>query len=118
MPVIENDKRRPADPHFLQQRDIRDNEFKMQSLSIVRTSDLSRDARLAVEYLLGRSLADDEEVGIWASSPHAAPSGEARRAAWEELDQHLDLMASKASDVKDPERLADEVAAEVRHPRQ
>jgi hypothetical protein len=90
----------------------------MQNLSIVRTGDLPEDARLVVEHLLGRTLADDEEVGIWASSPHEVPSGEARGAAWQNLNQHLDLMASKASGIEDPEGLADEVAAEVRHPRQ
>jgi len=42
----------------------------MNNLSIRRTSDLLPSARQAVEALLGRKLADDEEVGIWASSPH------------------------------------------------
>jgi hypothetical protein len=89
----------------------------MQNLSIHRTSELSLLARQAVEALLGRALADDEEVGVWASRAHPAPRGERRNAAWDQLQGHLDSIASKVVPGDDPERLADEAAAEVRHPR-
>ena len=91
----------------------------MQNLSVRRTSDLLPSAGQAVESLLGRELADDEEVGIWASSPHDAPSGLERKEAWERLTQHLDVMASKVSTtaVQEIEGLADEIADEVRHGR-
>jgi hypothetical protein len=88
----------------------------MQNLSIHRTSELPLPARRAVEALLGRELADDEELGIWASRAHEAPGGEARTEAWRRLHDHLGLMESKASTVEDPEQLADDVAREVRHP--
>lgn len=90
----------------------------MQNLSIVRTGDVPRDARLAVENLLGRAVADDEKVGIWASSPHGSPSGEAKRQARDRLREQLNSMASKATGIEDLERLADEIATDVRHPRQ
>lgn len=89
----------------------------MRNLSIHRTSELPLPARQAVESLLGRALADDEEVGIWASRAHEAPTGKAREDAWGRLHGHLELMASKVSAVEDPEGLADEVSREVRHPR-
>jgi len=90
----------------------------MHNLSIRRTSDLLPVARQAVEDLLGRKLADDEEIGIWASGPHQAPAGRARQEAWDQLNQHLDLMASRVTGpVDELERIADEVAGEVRHGR-
>jgi hypothetical protein len=91
----------------------------MNNLSIRRTSDLPPSARQAVEGLLGRKLADDEEVGIWASGPHEAPAGMARKEAWERLTGHLEYLASKsvAGSDDDLERLVDDVADEVRHGR-
>jgi hypothetical protein len=89
----------------------------MQNLSIHRTSELPLPARRAVEALLGRELADDEEVSIWASRAHEAPGGEDRTEAWKRLHDHLELMASKVSAAEDLEKLTDDVAREVRHPR-
>ena len=91
----------------------------MHNLSIRETRDLLPSARQAVEDLLGRKLDDDEEVGIWASLSHQAPAGPARKEAWDRLNQHLDLMASKAVEapIDELERLAEEVADEVRHGR-
>jgi len=89
----------------------------MQNLSIRRTSDLNPSDRQAVEALLGRELADDEEVGIWASRPHTAPAGTEREQTWERLNQQLERMASKAGSAPadDLEQLADEVSHEIRH---
>ena len=89
----------------------------MQNLSIHRTSELPLPARRAVETLLGRALADDEEVGIWASRAHEAPTGKVREDAWRRLHEHLDLIAAKTSDGEDAEAIADELSREVRHPR-
>jgi hypothetical protein len=47
----------------------------MNNLSISRTGDLLPAARQVVEGLLGRKLADDEDVGIRASGPHEVPAG-------------------------------------------
>ena len=51
--------------------------------------------------------------------PHDAPSGQPRKEAWDELNQHLDLMASKADAIlaEELERLVDDVCDEVRHRR-
>ena len=89
----------------------------MQNLAIHRTSELPLPTRRAVEALLGRELGDDEDVGIWASRAHEAPTGAARGKVWGDLQGHLDLMASKVLPGEDPEWLADDVAREVRHPR-
>jgi hypothetical protein len=91
----------------------------MHNLSIRETRDLLPSARQAFEDLLGRKLADDEEVGIWASLSHEAPAGLARKEAWDRLNQHLELTASKAAEaqVDELERLVEEVADEVRHGR-
>ena len=89
----------------------------MYDLSIRKTRELSPAAKEVLESLLGRSLKDDEEVGVWASSPHQAPTGEARKDAWNQLNQHLDRMASQANGVpaEELEKLADEACDEVRH---
>ena len=91
----------------------------MRDLSIRKTQDLSPVAKQVLEALLGRHLRDDEEVAIWVSSPHDAPSGQPRREAWDELNRHLDLIASKADGVpaEELERLVDDVCDEVRHGR-
>jgi hypothetical protein len=91
----------------------------MSNLSICRTSDLLPAAKQAVEAVLGRKLADDEEVGIWASGPHQAPAGVARREAWEKLTEHAEFMASKLvkGSADDLGRIIDEAADEVRHGR-
>ena len=91
----------------------------MPDLSIRKTQQLSPVAKQVLEALLGRNLRDDEEVAIWASSPHDAPSGLPRKQAWDELNQHLDLMASKTDGIpaEELERLVDDVCDEVRHGR-
>ena len=91
----------------------------MPDLSIRKTQQLSPVAKQVLEDLLGRDLRDDEEVAIWASNPHDAPSGRSRKQAWDELNQHLDLMASKTDGIpaEELERLVDDVCDEVRHGR-
>ncbi len=91
----------------------------MQDLSIRKTRDLPPAARKAFEAILGRSLRDDEEVGVWASSPHAAPKGRERKDAWQDLNRHLDHMASKASGTQpdELEKLVDDVCDQIRHSR-
>ena len=88
----------------------------MQELTTYKTLTLPAGAREVLEKLLGRPLADDEEVSIWASRPHAAPMGEARKEAWQRLNQHLDRMAAKVpGPAQEMEQLVDEVCDEVRH---
>jgi hypothetical protein len=88
----------------------------MQSLSTHKTRELPPGTKDALEKLLGRRLAEEEEISIWASTPHAAPTGEARKEAWRQLDQHLDHTGAKAQGTAaDLENLADEISDEVRH---
>jgi hypothetical protein len=88
----------------------------MQVMTSHKTRELSSRAKEVLEQLLGRQLADDEEVGIWASRPHAAPVGGARKEAWRKLNDHMDRMAQAAGPNTDElERIADEVSDEVRH---
>lgn len=90
----------------------------MQDLATHKTKDLPASAKAILEKLLGRHLADDEEVSIWASRPHAAPTGQVRREAWQQLNEHLDRMAAKSGgDVEELEKFVDEVCDEVRHGR-
>jgi len=88
----------------------------MQDLSIHKTRELPANAKEIIENLKGRHLADDEEVSIWASRPHAAPAGEARSAAWRELNAQLDRMTSKTGVAPEElEKLIDEESDRVRH---
>jgi hypothetical protein len=88
----------------------------MRSLFTHKTRELPPNAKEAIENLLGRRLAEEEEISIWASAPHAAPTGDARNEAWRQLDQHLDYMGAQAQGTaEDLENLADEVCDEVRH---
>jgi hypothetical protein len=73
-------------------------------------------AKEALEKLLGRHLDDDEEISIWASWPHTAPTGAARKEAWRQLNDHLDHIAEKSSgSAEELERLVDEVSDQVRY---
>jgi len=67
----------------------------MQELSTHKTQALPEGAREVLEKLLGRRLADDEEVSIWASRPHMA--------------------ARVQGPAEGMEKLVDEVCDEVRH---
>ena len=88
----------------------------MQDLSTHKTRELPPSAKEALEKLLGRHLADDEEVSIWASRPQAAPTGDARKEAWRQLNDHLNHIAEKTSgSAEELERLVDEVSDQVRH---
>lgn len=89
----------------------------MPHLTIRKAADLSGAAKTVIESILGRTLRDDEEVGIWASRSYEAQAGQARQNAWRELNGHLDLMASRAQDIphEELERLVNEVCSEVRH---
>jgi hypothetical protein len=91
----------------------------MQDLLIHKLRELPANAKEVLETLLGRHLADDEEVSIWASRPHSAPRDEARASAWRRLDEHLDRMASKTiGSTSELEILIDEESDRLRHGRE
>ena len=88
----------------------------MQSLSTHKTRELPPNAKEALEKLLGRRLAEEEEISIWVSVPHAAPTGEVRKEAWRKLNQHLDRMGAKPQGTAEElEKLTDDLCDEVRH---
>ena len=61
----------------------------MPSLLVHRASELRIETRAALEAELGRSLQDDEEVSIMTFAPPTAPTGEARREAGRNLQNHF-----------------------------
>ena len=69
-----------------------------------KVKDLSPDQRLAIESLLGRSLADDEGLNIQPSRVlKEAPVGEERSRAYDQYLGHLDTLARRTENVPDDE---------------
>jgi hypothetical protein len=67
-----------------------------------KVKDLSPEQRLAIESLLGRSLADDEGLNTQPSRLlKVAPAGEERTNAYERYLAHSDMLADRARDVPD-----------------
>ncbi len=64
-----------------------------------KAKDLSRDQKLAIESLLGRAIADNEEITILAASPSGAPAW--LRESWESAKQHgLDQLSMDEIDAE------------------
>lgn len=62
-----------------------------------RTKDLSPDQRLAIESLLGRSIAENEEITIHATTSPSAP--EWLQTSWNSAqDQGLDRLSAEEID--------------------
>jgi hypothetical protein len=81
--------------------------------------DLGEDARRALEALLGRRLAEEEQVGVTALAARPAPSGDARRIATERLSESLKEMSERARAIPGDEfeSLIDEAMRDVRRRR-
>jgi len=88
----------------------------MADIAVRRAGDLSESAKSAVEGLLGRALADDEEVSVMALRSHKAPSGPERKAAADRLKVALESMGQKATGVppEEFEAAVDEAMQQVR----
>jgi hypothetical protein len=88
----------------------------MGDIAIHKANELPSDARRAVERVLGRVLEPDEEVSIMAFSPHAAPTGEARRKLARRLEDRISRTAESVRHVSDDEQEAaiDEALHHVR----
>jgi hypothetical protein len=83
-----------------------------------KVKDLSPEQRLAIEGLLGRSLADDEGLNIQPSRIFKeAPVGEERTRAYECYLRHLDALADRTKEVSDDSLSAatDEACDRARH---
>ena len=89
----------------------------MQTISVRRADELGDAARSAVESLLGRKVADEEQVTVMA---HAAPESNRmsdRQVAVQELFKSLDNLAASASPIQDEEmdELIEEAIQHVRN---
>jgi hypothetical protein len=78
---------------------------------------LGNAARNVVESLLGRKVADEEQVTVMAYPAAAAADEPDRKAAARDLIEDLDNMAAGASHIPDEEMeaLTDEAFRHVRH---
>jgi len=91
----------------------------MQNVSIQKASELPQVVKSAVEQLLGRTIAPDEEVSIAAVPPqHVSPS-EGRAAVARNLEAFLNRRADKVNGLPEEEIDAaiDEAVRAVRRKR-
>ena len=88
----------------------------MAEITIHNVRDLGQDARRALEALLGRQLAEEEQVSVTALAARPAPSGDERRIAAERLLESLKAMSESAQAVPNDEleSLIDEAMQDVR----
>lgn len=91
----------------------------MPNISMRKAKELSPAAKSAVESLLGRRLAPEEQVSVSAYPSHPAPTGPVRKKAAARLRRAADALRRKAHAIPDKEieDLIDQVCDEVRHQR-
>ena len=91
----------------------------MRNVSIQKASDLSEAVKSAVEQLLGRAVAPDEEISVTAVPPQSVPPSEGRAAVARNLEAFLNRRADKVNGVPDEQIDAaiDEALRDVRHDR-
>ena len=91
----------------------------MQNVSIHKASHLPEAVKSAVEQLLGRSIAADEEISVVAVPPQQVPPPENRAAVARNLEAFLNRRAAKVRDVPEEEidAVVDEAVHYVRHSR-
>jgi hypothetical protein len=91
----------------------------MQNVSIQRASELPQVVKAAVEQLLGRSIAPDEEISVAAVPPQRVPPSESRAAVARNLEAFLNRRADKVNGLPEEEIDAaiDETLHAVRHRR-
>jgi hypothetical protein len=73
--------------------------------------DLSPDARQVVEQLLGRQLAEDEQISILAYKLHEPATADDKQAALDTLRKYWSRMDEKTKDI--PEEEMDEILDEA-----
>jgi hypothetical protein len=91
----------------------------MQNISIQKASELPEGMKSAVEQLLGRSIAPDEEISVTAVPPQRVPPSEERAALARNLEAFLNRRADKISSLpeEDIDAAIDEALQAVRHKR-
>ncbi len=89
----------------------------MAEITIRNVRDLGEDARRTLEALLGRRLAEEEQVSVTALAARPSPTGDSRRLAGERLHKNLREMSERAKKVPQDEleSLIDEAVNDVRH---
>ncbi|MBI1790253.1 MAG: hypothetical protein HYR60_22195 [Acidobacteria bacterium] len=85
----------------------------MRNVSIRKAGELPQAVKDAVEQLLGRPIAADEEISIVAVPPQLVPPSENRETVARKLEAFLDRRAEKVQDV--PEEQIDEVIDQAIH---
>jgi len=88
----------------------------MAEMAIRSVRDLGEDARRALEALLGRQLAEEEQVGVTALAARPAPAGDVRKIAAERLSESLREMSERAKSLPrdELESLIDEAVNDAR----
>ena len=91
----------------------------MQNVSIQKAGDLPQAVKSAVEQLLGRSIAPDEEISVAAVPPLRVPRSEGRAAVARNLEELLNRRADRVNGLPEEEIDAaiDEALHDVRHRR-
>ena len=91
----------------------------MRNVSIQKASELPQALKSAVEQLLGRSIAADEEISVAAVPPQRVPPSESRVAVARNLEAFLNRRADKVDGLPEEEIDAaiDEALHAVRHKR-
>jgi hypothetical protein len=84
----------------------------MQNVSIQKASELPQVVKSAVEQLLGRSIAPDEEISV-AVPPQQVPPSESRAALAQSLEAFLNRRTDKVSEL--PEEEMDAAIEEALH---
>lgn len=85
----------------------------MRNVSIRKAGELPQAVKDAVEQLLGRPIAADEEISIVAVPPQLVPPSENREAIAHKLEAYLNYRAEKVKDV--PEEEIDEAIDQAIH---
>jgi len=75
----------------------------MQNVSIQKASELPQAVKAAVEQLLGRSIAPDEEISVAAVPPQRIPPSQSRAAVARNLEAFLDRRADKVNGLQEEE---------------
>ena len=91
----------------------------MQNVSIQKAGELPEIVKSAVERLLGRSVAPDEQISIVALPPQQVPPAEDRAQAARGLEALLNRRAEKVRALPEDviDAAIDEAANHVRHSR-
>ena len=91
----------------------------MQNVSTQKAHELPGVVKSAVERLLGRTVAPDEEISIVAVPPQQVPPAEDRARIARKLEALLERRAEKVKDTPDEviDATIDEAVDRVRHSR-